>query len=107
MALALVVSVQGEATNPIAKVVQMLSELETKIIAEGEEAHKIYAEFAEWCEDRSREVGFEIKTGKAEVADLSATIDEQDSAIGSLTTKVDELASSVATDEKDLKAATE
>merc|ERR1719277_1597764 len=106
IAFALIASANGESTNPIAKVVQMISDLEAKVIGEGEQAHKLYAEFSEWCEDRSREVGFEIKTGKAEVADLSATIDQQDAAIGSLNAKIEELASSVATDEKDLKAAT-
>jgi len=85
----------------------MLAELETKVIAEGESSQKIYAEAAEWCEDRSRAVGFEIKTGQAEVADLTATIDQQTSVQGSLTAKIDELAGQIATDEADLKAATE
>jgi hypothetical protein len=85
----------------------MISDLEAKVIGEGEQAHKIYAEFAEWCEDRSKEVGFEIKTGQSEVADLSATIDQQNALIGSLNAKIEELASSIATDEADLKAATQ
>jgi hypothetical protein len=84
----------------------MISDLEGKVIGEGEQSHKIYAEFAEWCEDRSKEVGFEIKTGKAEVAELTATIDQEDATIGSLNAKIEELASSIATDEADLKAAT-
>jgi len=100
-------SAHGESTNPIAKVVQMISDLEAKVIGEGEESNKIYAEFAEWCEDRSKEVGFEIKTGKAEVADLTATIDQETATIGSLTAKIEELSASIATDEADLKAATD
>merc|ERR1719163_734059 len=107
IACAFVASANGEATNPIAKVVQMISDLEAKVIGEGEQSHKIYAEFAEWCEDRSKEVGFEIKTGKAEVADLTATIDQQSALIGSLNAKIEELSASIATDEADLKAATE
>merc|ERR1719390_462906 len=107
VAFALVSPIRSETANPIGKVIQMISDLEAKVIGEGEESHKIYAEFSEWCEDRSKEVGFEIKTGKAEVAELEATIDEEDATIGSLTAKVEELAASVATDEKDLKAATE
>ena len=39
---------------------------------EGEVSQKLYAEFAEWCEDRSKDLGFEIKTGKATVDDLKA-----------------------------------
>merc|ERR1719183_2758865 len=62
------------STNPIEKVVQMMSDLSAKIIAEGEECQKTYEEFSEWCEDRSKELGFEIKTGKANKGDLEATI---------------------------------
>jgi len=66
----------GAATNPVSKVITLLSDLQTKIIAEGEEAHKMYSELTEWCEERSKNLGFEIKTGKADVAELKATIDE-------------------------------
>jgi len=91
--------------SPISKVLTMLGDLETKIIAEGEEAHKIFAEFSEWCEDRSRNLGFEIKTGKAEIQELNAKIDEETATAAALTTKIEELSSSIATDEADLKAA--
>jgi len=33
-----------------------------------------YDECAEWCDDRSKDLGFEIKTGKVNAADLSAAI---------------------------------
>jgi len=92
--------------NPVSKVIQLLSDLQAKIIAEGEEAHKMYSELTEWCEERSKNLGFEIKTGKSEVAELTASIDEETSIAGSLGTKVEELAASIATDEADLKAAT-
>merc|ERR1719389_1135531 len=93
--------------NPITKVLQMLSDLQAKILKEGEEAQKVYEEFAEWCEDRSKNLGFDIKTGKAEVADLEATIEKETATAGSLSAKIEELVSSIATDEADLKAATE
>merc|ERR1719210_2260403 len=95
----------GAATNPVSKVITLLSDLQAKIIAEGEEAHKMYSELTEWCEERSKNLGFEIKTGKSEVAELTASIDEETSIAGSLGTKVEELAGSIATDEADLKAA--
>lgn len=92
---------------PIDKVITMVGELEIKIIAEGEEAHKVYAEFAEWCEDTSKNVQYEIKTGKADVDSLKATIAKELSNIDVQTAKIDELAGAIATDEADLKAATE
>merc|ERR1711967_218199 len=39
-------------------------QLQAKIIGEGEEAQKVYEEFAEWCEDSSEDLGFDIKTAK-------------------------------------------
>merc|ERR1719310_65514 len=69
-------------TNPISKVIEMLSELQQKIIGEGQVAQKIFDEFTEWCEEESKNLGFEIKTAKAEVAELQATIEKMISDIG-------------------------
>merc|ERR1719199_1766907 len=92
--------------NPIEKILEMISDLQAKVIREGEDAQKEYDEFSEWCEDRSTKLGFEIKTGKAEVAELQATIEEETSSIGALSTKIEELSSDIQTDEADLAAAT-
>merc|ERR1719478_1441338 len=104
--LAATPSACGESANPIQKVIEMLSGLEAKIIAEGEESQKLYDEFSEWCEDTARQLGFEIKTGKAQVADLKAAIAEQTTSIEECTSKVEDLTASIATDEADLKSAT-
>lgn len=93
--------------NPIEKVVQMMSDLEAKIIGEGKEVQKTYDEFAEWCEDRSKDLGFEIKTGKAQVADLTATISDETAKIDAATSKIDDLSADIASDEADLKEATQ
>jgi hypothetical protein len=105
MALAVPLNVLA-MTSPIGKVLSMISDLQATIIKEGEVVQKEYAEFAEWCEDRSRNIGFEIKTGQAEVESLKASIAEETATIGSLTTKVEELAGAIASNDDDLKAAT-
>merc|ERR1719262_842436 len=84
----------------------MISDLQAKVIGEGEAAQKTYDEYAEWCEDRSTELGFEIKTGKANVEELKATIEEETATIGALGTKIEELSNDIKTDEADLAAAT-
>merc|ERR1719359_1996231 len=94
-------------TNPIEKVIEMMSELQQKIIKEGEAAQKVYDEFAEWCEEESKNLQFEIKTGKAQAEDLTATIDKAVSDIKAGEEAVEELAKKIATAEADLKAATE
>jgi len=98
---------QAEEANPIEKIIQMIGDLETKIIKEGEDAQKVYEEFSEWCEDTSKDLMFEIKTGKGEVADLQATIEKESANIQVQESKIEELAGGIATDEADLKAATE
>merc|ERR1719210_2787334 len=81
----------GEMT-PISKVLQMISDLQAKIIGEGENAHKVYTEFAEWCEDRSKQLHFDIDTGRNQVASLKATIAEEVALTGALNAKVEKLA---------------
>jgi len=98
---------QASSTDPIAKVLQMIGDLEGKIIGEGNDAQKVYDEFSEFCEDRSRELGFEIKTGTQGVKDLDAAIAKEVATAQSLNAKIEELSSAIATDEADLKAATD
>jgi len=105
LSLAAISRASASDASPIGKVIQMISDLEAKILAEGEAAQKTYDEFAEWCSDESKNLGFEIKTGKGQVETLKATIQEEASNIESLTAKVEKLAETLATADADLKAA--
>merc|ERR1740123_1596778 len=97
----------AEVTSPVAKVLSMISDLQAKVISEGEVAQKEYATFAEWCEDRSANLGFEIKTGKAQAASLKAASAKAANTIASLTARVEDLAAALSVDQSDLKAATD
>merc|ERR1719337_819630 len=105
-ALAAFAPTQATEANPIEKIVQMIGDLQAKVIGEGEQAQKVYDEYAEFCEDRSTNLGFEIKTGNANVAELKATIEEETSTIAALGTKIEELSNDIKTNEADLDAAT-
>jgi chromosome segregation ATPase len=107
VSVTLLSSVRAVETNPVAKVIDLLSNLQAKIVAEGEEAQQVYNDYAEWCEDTAKNSQFEIKTGKATIADLKATIDEESTRIETLDAKIGELADAIATDEADLTAATQ
>merc|ERR1719159_411399 len=106
LALVAVSPTQASQANPIEKILEMISELQAKVIGEGKDAQKTYDEYAEWCEDRSTNLGFEIKTGKAGVAELKATIEQETSKAAELETKIEELSNDIKTDEADLDAAT-
>jgi chromosome segregation ATPase len=96
----------SSSSSPVSKVMTMLSDLEAKVVKEGEEAQKVFDDFSAWCEERSRNIGFEIKTGKAQIEDLNAAIEKSSSDATALSTKIEELSGSISTDEADLKSAT-
>lgn len=91
--------------NPLSKVLQMLADLQAKLFKEGEASQKEYNEFSEWCEDRSQELHFAIKTGKGEVRSLNAAIDKANADAQALQSKIDETAGDIADDESELKEA--
>ncbi|CAK0887085.1 unnamed protein product [Prorocentrum cordatum] len=106
LALALLGAAAAEKASPIGKVLEMISDLQAKVIGEGEASHAVFAEFSEWCEDRARELGFEIKTAEAEVAELKASVEKETANIEMFSAKVEDLAGELAKDTADLKAAT-
>lgn len=95
----------ARAESPVAKVLQLLGSLEAKVIKEGEDSKSTFAKFADWCEDRSKNLAYEIKTGEAESKELAANILKAKANIEALTADTETAASTIATAEADLKAA--
>mmetsp|Transcript_5117 Transcript_5117/g.12024 ORF Transcript_5117/g.12024 Transcript_5117/m.12024 type:complete len:699 (+) Transcript_5117:69-2165(+) len=91
--------------NPLQKVIQLLTDLQAKVIKEGEDAHKMYTEFSEWCEDRSRNLQYEVKTAEGEAEDLEAAIARATSTAAALSSEIEDTSASLSTNEADLKAA--
>jgi len=92
--------------SPIGKVIDLLSSLEAQIQKEGEESAKLNSEKEAWCKDTAVNLGFEIKTGSSEADELKAAIGKEAATISTLASKVEDLASTIAKDDKDLAAAT-
>merc|ERR1719160_2183369 len=93
--------------NPVQKVLEMLSDLQQKIIGEGKEAQKIYDEFSEWCEDRAKELMYAVKGGKQEVTELKACIQENSVCVDENADKRAKCTDDLNTNQADLKAAEE
>jgi predicted RNase H-like nuclease (RuvC/YqgF family) len=91
--------------NPIQKVIAMITDVETKTMDEGAVAQKEYETYAEWCEDTSKNLQYEIKTGKATKAELEATIEKMTANIEASDSEIERLSAEIATAEKDLKKA--
>lgn len=110
LALALLTAGSSAATlrggvSPLDKVMSLLSDMEVKIIAEGQSAQKTYEEYSEWCEDRAKNLDYEIKSGQADIESLKATIDKCVSAITTLSSTIEDTSGGIAGNEADLKAA--
>eukprot|EP00747_Dinoflagellata_sp_TGD_P144927 gnl/TRDRNA2_/TRDRNA2_176542_c2_seq14.p1 gnl/TRDRNA2_/TRDRNA2_176542_c2~~gnl/TRDRNA2_/TRDRNA2_176542_c2_seq14.p1 ORF type:complete len:695 (-),score=219.10 gnl/TRDRNA2_/TRDRNA2_176542_c2_seq14:30-2114(-) len=105
--LMVVASAAGEEANPVAKVITMIGDLQGKIIAEGEESQQVYEEFAEFCEDRSKELSQKTKSAKDMVDLMEATIQKETADSMKMNRQIEELTGRIAQDEKELKSATE
>jgi len=93
--------------SPIEKILQLLGDLQAKIIKEGEEVERLFEEFTDYCKDTSKDTQFEIQTAEASAERFSASADDATAQITELESKIDSLSSSISTNSKDLASATE
>jgi len=105
LALVAALPVTQAVVDPIGKVLDMLGGLQQKLIKEGESAQTLYNERAKYCEENAQQFGFEIKTGKAQVSELGATIEAETAGATALSTKIEDLSADISSNEADLKAA--
>jgi len=105
-AIASVAVCEVATTNPLSKVIELLTSLEAKIIKEGEVEAKAYKEYIEWCDDATKNTAYEIETAKTKKADLEATISKCAGDISASASKIEDLAAAIASDGGDLKNAT-
>jgi len=97
----------ASAQNPLQKVIQLLGELQQKILKEGEAEQKNYEKFATWCKDEAVAKQYEIEDGKSKVAELKAVIEKEGSVIMAMDAEIETAAQKIAVNEKDLQSATE
>jgi len=101
-----VAPVMASATNPMAKVIELMDECAAKVTRDGDAEAKAYKEYFEWCDDVAKNAQFEIKTAQSNKDKLEANIGELDASIGESNTKIEKLTGSIAADEKELEEAT-
>jgi len=89
--------------NPMMKVLEMISDLQKKMIAESEESLALYNANVDWCRRRSVEMNMELKSDKSENEDLTAGRTEEKAKIESMDMKVEEGAQELSAEEADLK----
>jgi predicted nucleic acid-binding Zn-ribbon protein len=103
--LALAVGAEDVQSNPLGKVFELMSSLESKIVKEGEAEAKAFKEFFEWCDSASQNLNNEIKTGKSQEEKLNAKIGQLTSDIEVGTSKIEQLSAAISTNEAELNDA--
>jgi len=93
-------------SNPLGKVVDLMNGLAAKVQNDGEAEEKAYKEYFAWCDDVANNKQNEITTAKNTKAKLEATIEELTANIEASSSKISDLASSIATSNSDLTSAT-
>jgi len=92
--------------NPLGKVFQLIGDLKTKIVADGEMEQKAFEEYSDWCRSTSAETANEIDTSTGQENKLTAKVTELSSEIEVGVSKVEELSGAIAKAEAELKSAT-
>jgi len=95
------------AVSPVQKVLQMMGEMNAKGEKMMEEEQKIFAEYSEWVDDQSTQLGFDIKTAKSDIDELTAFIAKADSDVDTLSSAIDELEGEIAKLQGEKNEATE
>ena len=94
-----------QAQNPVARVVELIRGLKSKIEADGKNEQKVYDKFACWCEETTARKAAAIEEAKSSIETLSKNIVELNGRLGSSSAEIAQLKKDIAeTKESILKA---
>jgi len=96
---------QGRAT-PTQQVINMMTDMKAKGEKSMDEEQKTYRAYAEWADDRSKELGFEIQDAQAKIDELVAFISKADADAEKLGREIASLGAEIDRLEGEKKAAT-
>jgi hypothetical protein len=103
-----------ESVGPIQKVLQLMDELQSKIMKEGDAAQIAYEEFVDWCQKQAINTKHTIEGSEEQIESLQAVIDSAQAYIDQLQTEIGGegsqepgLTGKISKLEKELNAATE
>merc|ERR1719265_337934 len=98
-AVALLGCSQAVSVTPVQKVLEMMNEMKAHGEKMLEEEVKTYKTYAEWVSDQSAELGFQIKTATSDIEKYTAEASKADSDVASLSSKIEELNTELASTE--------
>jgi len=92
-----------DAVSPIQKVIELLGDMQSKRIKEGEVEQGQFEQFSRWCEKTAIEKQNTIADFKEQITSLTATVDTATSNIEELSASIEDLSNSISSNEEQLK----
>jgi predicted nucleic acid-binding Zn-ribbon protein len=105
--LCLIGVVAADVASPVAKVIELLQGMTKKVQAESDATVVTMKEAKALCEKRDSDLKYSIKTYESQKSDLTAQIGKSASKFDSYASEIQETLSKIASNEADLKAATD
>merc|ERR1719316_772651 len=95
-----------DAASPIQKVLQLLGDMQSKRIKEGEAEQGAFEQFSRWCERTAIEKQNTIADFKEQITSLTATLDTANSNLEELSATIEDLSNAISSNEEQLKEST-
>jgi len=102
---ALLAAASAVDMGPIQKVLQLLDELQAKVISEGEGSQVQYEEFVDWCGKQAMETKHSIGDAQEQIDTLQATIETSSANVDELTAEIETLTADISRGEGELQTA--
>jgi hypothetical protein len=92
---------EGTSVGPIQKVLQLLDELQGKVIKEGEHSQAQYEEFVDWCGKQAIETKHAIEDVSEQIDSLEATEASASALIDQLKSEIEKLTGAISANENE------
>eukprot|EP00397_Hematodinium_sp_SG-2012_P016870 GEMP01017224.1.p1 GENE.GEMP01017224.1~~GEMP01017224.1.p1 ORF type:complete len:665 (+),score=228.33 GEMP01017224.1:265-2259(+) len=101
------VTLRGEKTRPIAKVIKLLEDMKAQLTKEQKDDEAVYEKLSCWCTTNDKEKSTTVSAATAHITQLESAISEYTGAINELETKIERVKQEYNQDWESLKKATE
>lgn len=95
----------ASGVSPLEKCIQLMDQLTSKVMADGEAEKALYEKFEDWCKDETVSNQYTLKTAQGKAEELQALIAKETGRISSLSSSIADLAATTTRNQKDLEAA--
>merc|ERR1719262_2152307 len=92
--------------HPVAKIVAMLTKMQSTMQEEAEKDQEVYEKMSCWCETNDKESNAAVEAAQRAIGELTAKIEEQAALAARLETEIEQLEAEIAAAKEAIKTAT-